>query len=127
MLSSSVRDASQSHHIAGHRAAGKPMRSRPGQEDCRVLRDVMNIARRLAEAIRSVSLDTLAGAVPLDGPFGLGPHHLRSAALSPAGHATATSGTLQGRFLSTSGVTTHRAQITVQLTRGTCSPVLRRA
>ena len=65
----------------------------------------MNIEQRLAEAIRSFSLDALAGAVPLN--IGLAVvlsvlAHTICAALRRRlpGYATATPDTLQRRFLS---------------------------
>jgi hypothetical protein len=106
---------------AGQRAAGP---ARKIIESCGVR---MNIAQRLAGDIRSVSLDTLAGAVPLT--VGLDvvlsvPAGTACAALRGRlpGCASATSGPLQGRFVSASRSTTRRDQITVRITRRTCSP-----
>ena len=92
----------------------------------------VTIARRLAEAIGSVSLDTLAGAVPLTVGLDVVLSVLaRTTCAAPRrrlpGGATATPGALRGRFLSTSGITTRRDQIAVRITRRTCSPVLGRA
>jgi hypothetical protein len=44
------------------------------------------------------------------------------------GYASATPCTLRRRFLSIGGIIeNHRSQITIRLSRGTCSPVLRQA
>jgi hypothetical protein len=93
----------------------------------------MNIEQRLAEAIRSFSLDALAGAVPLNVDLDVVLSvlaHTICAALRRRlpGYHTATPDTLQRRFLSTGGtITTRRDQITVRLNRRTYSPVLRQA
>jgi hypothetical protein len=92
----------------------------------------MSIEQRLAEAIRSVSLDALASAVPLHVDLDVALVVLARTTCAALrrrlpGYAT-TPGTLQRRFLSTSGIiTTHRDQITVRINRRTCSPVLRQA
>jgi transposase len=93
----------------------------------------MNIEQRLAEAIRSFSLDALAGAVPLNVDLDVVHSelaHTVCAALRRRlpGYATATPDTLQRRFLSTSGTITHRDNETiVRLNRRAYSPVLRQA
>ena len=93
----------------------------------------MNIEQRLAEAIRSFSLDALAGAVPLNVDLDVVLSvlaHTICAALRRRlpGYQAATPDTLQRRFLSTSGIIeNHRSQITVRLNRRTYSPVLRQA
>jgi hypothetical protein len=93
----------------------------------------MNIEQRLAEAIRSFHLDSLAGAVALnidlDVVLTVLAHTLCAALRRRIpGYATATPDTLQRRFLSTSGQILHRRnQITVRLDRRTYSPVLRQA
>jgi len=93
----------------------------------------MNIEQRLAEAIRSFSLDALAGAVPLNVDLDVVLSvlaHTACAALRRRlpGYHTATPDTLQRRFLSTGGIiTTHRDQITIRISRRTYSPVLRQA
>jgi hypothetical protein len=93
----------------------------------------MNIEQRLAEAIRSFSLDALAGAVPLNIDLDVVLSvlaHTVCAALRrrlPGYHA-ATPDTLQRRFLSTSGIIeSHGRQITIRLSRRTYSPVLRQS
>jgi hypothetical protein len=93
----------------------------------------MNIEQRLAEAIRSFGLDSLAGAVPLNIDLDVVLSvlaHTACAALRRRlpGYATATPDTLQRRFLSTSGhILNRRNQIVVRLDRRTYSPVLRQA
>ena len=93
----------------------------------------MNIEQRLAEAIRSFSLDALAGAVPLNVDLDVVLSvlaHTICAALRRRlpGYQAATPDTLQRRFLSTSGIIeNHGSQITVRLNRRTYSPVLRQA
>jgi hypothetical protein len=93
----------------------------------------MNIEQRLAEAIRSFSLDSLAGAVPLNVDLDVVLSvlaHTICAALRKRlpGYHAATPDTLQRRFLSTSGIIeSHGDQITVRLSRRTYSPVLRQA
>ena len=93
----------------------------------------MNIEQRLAEAIRSFGLDSLAGAVPLNIDLDVVLSvlaHTVCAALRRRlpGYATATPDTLQRRFLSTSGHILNRAnQTIVRLDRRTYSPVLRQA
>lgn len=93
----------------------------------------MNIEQRLAEAIRSFGLDSLAGAVPLNVDLDVVLSvlaHTVCAALRrrlPGYHA-ATPDTLQRRFLSTSGHILNRPNETVvRLDRRTYSPVLRQA
>ncbi len=93
----------------------------------------MNIEQRLAEAIRSFHLDSLAGAVPLnidlDVVLTVLAHTLCTALRRRIpGYATATPDTLQRRFLSTAGhILNHGNQIVVRLDRRTYSPVLRQA
>jgi hypothetical protein len=93
----------------------------------------MNIEQRLAEAIRSFGLDSLAGAVPLNVDFDVVLSvlaHTICAALRRRlpGYATATPDTLQRRFLSTSGhILNRRNETVVRLDRRTYSPVLRQA
>ena len=93
----------------------------------------MNIEQRLAEAIRSFSLDSLAGAVPLNIDLDVVLSvlaHTVCAALRRRlpGYHTATPDTLQRRFLSTSGhILNHRNETVVRLDRRTYSPVLRQA
>ncbi len=93
----------------------------------------MNIEQRLAETIRSFSLDALAGAVPLnidlDVVLSVLAHTICAALRRRLpGYHTATPDTLQRRFLSTSGIIeNHGSQITVRLNRRTYSPVLRQA
>lgn len=93
----------------------------------------MNIEQRLAEAIRSFGLDTLAGAVPLNVDLDVVLSvlaHTVCAALRRRlpGYATATPDTLQRRFLSTGGtILNHDNDITIRLNRRTYSPVLRQA
>ncbi|MGH4017498.1 MAG: transposase [Pseudonocardiaceae bacterium] len=93
----------------------------------------MNIEQRLAEAIRSFHLDSLAGAVPLNIDLDVVLTvlaHTVCAALRRRipGYATATPDTLQRRFLSTGGhILNHSNQIVVRLDRRTYSPVLRHA
>ena len=93
----------------------------------------MNIEQRLAEAIRSFGLDSLAGAVPLNVDLDVVLSvlaHTVCAALRRRlpGYATATPDTLQRRFLSTSGhILNRRNETVVRLDRRTYSPVLRQA
>ena len=93
----------------------------------------MNIEQRLAEAIRSFHLDSLAGAVPLNVDLDVVLSvlaHTVCAALRRRlpGYHTATPDTLQRRFLSTSGhILNRRNEIAVRLDRRTYSPVLRQA
>jgi transposase len=93
----------------------------------------MNIEQRLAEAIRSIGLDALAGAVPLNVDLDVVLSvlaHTVCAGLRRRlpGYATATPDTLQRRFLSTSGTITHHDnEIIVRLDRRAYSPVLRQA
>ncbi len=93
----------------------------------------MNIEQRLAEAIQSFGLDSLAGAVPLNVDLDVVLSvlaHTICAALRKRlpGYHAATPDTLQRRFLSTSGIIeSHGDQITVRLSRRTYSPVLRQA
>ena len=93
----------------------------------------MNIEQRLAEAIRSFHLDSLAGAVALNIDLDVVLTvlaHTVCAALRRRipGYASATPDTLQRRFLSTSGHILHRHNhITIRLDRRTYSPVLRQA
>lgn len=93
----------------------------------------MNIEQRLAEAIRSFGLDSLAGAVPLNVDLDVVLSvlaHTVCAALRRRlpGYHTATPDTLQRRFLSTSGHILNRPNETiVRLDRRTYSPVLRQA
>jgi hypothetical protein len=93
----------------------------------------MNIEQRLAEAIQSFGLDALAGAVPLNVDLDVVLSvlaHTVCAALRRRlpGYASAAPDTLQRRFLNTGGIiTSHGDQITIQLNRRTCSPVLRQA
>jgi hypothetical protein len=95
----------------------------------------MNIEQRLAEAIQSFGLDALAGAVPLNVDLDvvlsvLAHTHTICVALRRRlpGYHTATSDTVQRRFLSTGGIIiSHGDQITVRLNRRTYSPVLRQA
>jgi len=93
----------------------------------------MNIEQRLAEAIRSFGLDSLAGAVPLNVDLDVVLSvlaHTVCAALRRRlpGYATATPDTLQRRFLTTGGhILMRRNQITVRLDRRAYSPVLRQA
>ena len=93
----------------------------------------MNIEQRLAEAIRSFGLDSLAGAVPLNVDLDVVLSvlaHTVCAALRRRlpGYATATPDTLQRRFLTTGGhVLARNNQIVVRLDRRTYSPVLRQA
>ena len=93
----------------------------------------MNIEQRLAEAIRSFSLDALAGAVPLNVDLDVVLSvlaHTVCAALRRRlpGYATATPDTLQRRFLHTGGhIINHSNHITVRLDRRAYSPVLRQA
>jgi len=93
----------------------------------------MNIEQRLAEAIRSFHLDSLAGAVALNIDLDVVLTvlaHTVCAALRRRipGYASATPDTLQRRFLSTSGHILHRRnQFVVRLDRRTYSPVLRQA
>src|SRR5664279_2982052 len=93
----------------------------------------MNIEQRLAEAIRSFHLDSLAGAVALNIDLDVVLTvlaHTVCAALRRRipGYATATPDTLQRRFLSTSGHILHRRNhFVVRLDRRTYSPVLRQA
>ena len=93
----------------------------------------MNIEQRLAEAIRSFGLDSLAGAVPLNIDLDVVLSvlaHTVCAALRRRlpGYHTATPDTLQRRFLSTSGHILNRPnEIVVRLDRRTYSPVLRQA
>jgi hypothetical protein len=93
----------------------------------------MNIEQRLAEAIRSFGLDSLAGAVPLNVDLDVVLSvlaHTVCAALRRRlpGYATATPDTLQRRFLSTSGhILNRRNDTIVRIDRRTYSPVLRQA
>jgi hypothetical protein len=93
----------------------------------------MNIEQRLAEAIRSFGLDSLAGAVPLNVDLDVVLSvlaHTVCAALRRRlpGYHTATPDTLQRRFLSTIGhILNHRNETIVRLDRRTYSPVLRQA
>jgi hypothetical protein len=93
----------------------------------------MNIEQRLAEAIRSFGLDSLAGAVPLNIDLDVVLSvlaHTVCAALRQRlpGYATATPDTLQRRFLTTGGhIQARNNQIVVRLDRRTYSPVLRQA
>jgi hypothetical protein len=93
----------------------------------------MNIEQRLAEAIRSFGLDSLAEAAPLNVDLDVVLSvlaHTVCAALRRRlpGYATATPDTLQRRFLSTSGHILNRGNETiVRLDRRTYSPVLRQA
>ena len=81
----------------------------------------MNIEQRLTEAIRSFSLDALAGAVPLNVDLDVVLSvlaHTVCAALRRRlpGYHTATPDTLQRRFLSTSGnILTSHDTVTVRL------------
>jgi hypothetical protein len=93
----------------------------------------MNIEQRLAEAIRSFGLDTLAGAVPLnvdlDVVLSVLAHTVCSALRRRLpGYANATPDTLQRRFLTTGGhILQRHNQIIVRLDRRAYSPVLRQA
>ncbi|HEX2806477.1 MAG TPA: hypothetical protein VHN80_09950 [Kineosporiaceae bacterium] len=93
----------------------------------------MNIEQRLAESIRSFSLDSLAGAVPLNVDLDVVLNvlaHTVCAALRRRlpGYETATPDTLQRRFLSTGGqILNHGNQIIIRLDRRTYSPILRQA
>jgi hypothetical protein len=93
----------------------------------------MNIEQRLAEAIQSVSLDALAGTVPLnvdlDVVLSVLAHTLCAALRRRLpGYATATPDTLQRRFLNTGGIIENdRRQTTIRLARRTYSPILRQA
>jgi Transposase DDE domain group 1 len=93
----------------------------------------MNIEQRLAEAIRSFSLDALAGAVPLNVDLDVTLSvlaHTVCAALRRRlpGYHSATPDTLQRRFLSTGGtIINHSNQITIRINRRTYSPILRQA
>ena len=93
----------------------------------------MNIEQRLAESIRSFSLDALAGAVPLnidlDVVLTVLAHTICAAMRRRLpGYATTTPDILQRRFLQTSGEILNRGdQIIVRLDRHAYSPVLRQA
>jgi hypothetical protein len=93
----------------------------------------MNLEQRLAEAIRSFSLDALASAVALNVDLDVVLSvlaHTVCAALRRRlpGYATATPDTLQRRFLTTGGhILLRRNQIVVRLDRRAYSPVLRQA
>ena len=93
----------------------------------------MNIEQRLAESIRSFGLDALAGAVPLNVDLDVVLSvlaHTVCAALRRRlpGYNTATTDTLQRRFLSTGGqILNHNQEIIVRLDRRTYSPILRQA
>jgi hypothetical protein len=93
----------------------------------------MNIQQRLAEAIQSFSLDALAGAVPLNIDLDVVLSVLAHAACAALrrrrpGYGTAAPGTLQRRFLNTTGIILNRrSEIVVRLGRRTYSPVLRQA
>jgi hypothetical protein len=105
----------------------------PARQVIRAYARRMNIEQRLAEAIQSFSLDTLAGAVPLNIDLDVVLSvlaHTVCAALRrrlPGYHA-ATPDTLQRRFLNTGGTILNRgSEIVVRLDRRTYSPVLRQA
>jgi len=93
----------------------------------------MNIEQRLAESIRSFSLDAPAGAVPLNVDLDVVLTvfaHTVCAALRRRlpGYATTTPDILQRRFLQTSGeILNHGHELTVRLNRRAYSPVLRQA
>ena len=93
----------------------------------------MNIEQRLAESIRSFSLDALAGAVPLnidlDVTLTVLAHTICAAMRRRLpGYATTTPDILQRRFLQTSGEILNQGDhITVRLNRRAYSPVLRQA
>jgi hypothetical protein len=78
----------------------------------------MNIEQRLAKAIQSVSLDALAGAVPLnvdlDVVLSVLAHTICSALRHCLpGYGSATPDTLQWRFLNTGGIILNRGHETV--------------
>ena len=93
----------------------------------------MNIEQRLAGAIQALSLDALAGAVPLNVDLDVVLSvlaHTVCAALRRRlpGYDSATPDTLQRRFLNTGGIILNRGpEIVLRLNRRTYSPVLRQA